>query len=233
MADLLLAPAMAPFTFALALLMGLLALEVVALVLGGSLLGLGGDADIDLDADVGLDGDLGLDAPDLDAEVAVAPASGASFLTWLGLGAVPFILWVAALLAGFGLTGLIVQSVSQSTLGSMLPGVAALPIGLAGGVWFARTFGGVFSRLLPRDETQAVASSRLGGRRGVVTQGTARRGQAAEVRVTDRFGNTHYLRAEPLEDDAEIAQGADVLVIRQRTAPGDYRFRLMAVGDGA
>jgi hypothetical protein len=59
------------------------------------------------------------------------------------------------------------------------------------------------------------------------------KGEAAEVRVTDSYGNTHYLRAEPLEDDAEIPQGADVLVIRQRTAPGEYRFRLMAVGDGA
>lgn len=241
MADLLLAPAMAPFTFALALLMGLLALELVSLLLGGSLMGLGGDADIDLDADfdldadVGLDGDVGLDAPDLDADAdaAVAPAADGSFLTWLGLGAVPFILWFAALLAGFGLTGLIVQSVAQSALGFLLPGVAAVPIGLAGGVFFARSFGGVFSRLLPKEETQAVAINRLGGRRGVVTQGTARRGQAAEVRVTDSYGNTHYLRAEPLEDDAEIPQGSDVLVIRQRTAPGEYRFRLMAVGDGA
>ena len=38
MAELMLAPGMAPFTFALALLLGLLALEIVTSLLGGSLL---------------------------------------------------------------------------------------------------------------------------------------------------------------------------------------------------
>jgi hypothetical protein len=237
MADLLLAPAMAPFTFALALLLGLLALEIVSLLLGGSLMGLGGDADVDLDADfdvdadIGLDTDVDLDAPDIDAEADVAPAGNASFLTWLGLGGVPFILWFAALLAGFGLTGLIMQSVSNAVTGVLVPRLIALPVGLIGGVAFARTFGGVFSRLIPRDESAAVAISRLGGRRGVVSQGIARRGHAAEVRVTDAHGNVHYLRAEPMEDDAQIAQGSDVLVIRQRIAPGEYRFRLMSISE--
>lgn len=252
MADLLFAPAMAPFTLGLALFLGLLALELVTLMLGGSLLGLGGDADLDadldididtgfdLDADLDLAGDLegaalldagaDLDAADIDVGSAAA-STGGSAVGWLGLGAVPFILWFAALLVGFGLSGLVIQTVSNAVFGFLLPALVAVPPALIAAVLAARTFGAVFSRLLPKDQTSATAISRLGGRRGVITQGTARRDHAAEVRVTDAHGNAHYLRAEPLDDDAAIPQGADVLVMRQRTAPGHYRFRLIEAAD--
>ena len=57
---------------------------------------------------------------------------------------------------------------------------------------------------------------------------TTARGRPAEVRVSDRFGNTHYLRAEPLRDDVSIAQGTEVIVLRQRYDEG---YRIVALGD--
>ena len=41
-------------------------------------------------------------------------------------------------------------------------------------------------------------------------------GRPAEVRVIDGYGNAHYLRAEPLKEGETIAQGTEVLVIRDR-----------------
>jgi hypothetical protein len=79
---------------------------------------------------------------------------------------------------------------------------------------------------MPRTETQSVSTRQLGRRLGTVTQGTAARGSPAEVRVTDRYGNTHYLRAEPLSDAETIPQGAEVLVLRHRPTGG---FRLIAL----
>lgn len=65
-------------------------------------------------------------------------------------------------------------------------------------------------------ETEALSERSLGRRRGVVTQGTAAKGRPAEVRVMDRYGNAHYLRAEPFAKGEEITQGTEVLVIRDR-----------------
>ncbi len=73
---------------------------------------------------------------------------------------------------------------------------------------------------------KSVSKRQLGKRMGTVTQGTAARGIPAEVRVTDRYGNTHYLRAEPMGDADTIPQGAQVLVLRHRPTGG---FRLIAL----
>ena len=227
MGEFLLSSATAPFTFALALLFGLLALEVVAALVGGTILGFGADAGAGPDFDAGLDGslDADLDAdPDLtEAEPGVGePAGGLSAL--LGLGQAPFMVWLAMLLTGFGLTGLAVQTVAGSTLPAVL---AAIPAGAAGLV-LARQASAAFARLLPKTETTALETRQLGRTRGVVTQGTATRGRPAEVRITDRHGNVHYLRAEPAHDGDAIAQGTEVIVRRDPRTRG---FRLVPLSE--
>jgi len=67
--------------------------------------------------------------------------------------------------------------------------------------------------------------------RGVVSQGTARAGNPAEVRVTDRHGNLQFLRAEPLDRSAEITQGQEVVVIRLLSGPDRGAFRIVALSD--
>ncbi|WP_208348592.1 OB-fold-containig protein [Pseudaestuariivita rosea] len=238
MFDLLLTGPMVPFTIALALLMGLLTLELFFALLGGTLLGLGAEPELELDipefdapdlSGVDLDGVeldmVELDGPELDVEAAdVAPAAGP--LAWLGLGKVPVIIWIAAFLLGFGVTGVAAQSVTLQSLGFALPaGLVAIPAAVAG-AWFARSFGRVLARLVPKTETTALSERSLGRRIGTVTQGTARRGSLAEVRVIDRYGNFHYLRAEPLSDDDEIPQGTEVLVLRHKLGDGYRLVRL-------
>ena len=226
MFEFLLEGAFAPFTMALALLFGLLLLELAALMLGGSLMSSDGDADFDvggapdLDAlDIDLDVDVDADAFELaefDPEVELEGAGPAGLSDWLGFGKMPTLIWIATLLMGFGLSGMALQMGLQELIGAALPGwLAALPAAVFG-VWFARGFGAAFARLLPRTETEAMSERMLSRRRGVVTQGTAARGRPAEVRVTDRFGNFHYLRAEPMRDQDTLPQGSDVLVLRDR-----------------
>ncbi|MDD9733795.1 DUF1449 family protein [Mameliella sp. AT18] len=248
MFDLLLSDGMFPFILALALLFGLLVLEVVFGLLGGTLLGSGADGldvdgpDLDIDMpdigdmeiDLGLDGtdidiadlelaepDLDMDVPDLDADMPNgAPDGAGSVAAWLGFGKMPALIWLAAILLAFGLTGLVIQTVADNLLGGPLPSwLVALPAGAAA-IWFARQFGALFARLLPRTETEALSERHLGRRTGIVTQGTAARGRPAEVKVTDRYGNIHYLRAEPLRDDATIPQGTEVMVLRHRYEKG-------------
>ncbi|MDP5215720.1 DUF1449 family protein [Ruegeria sp. 2205SS24-7] len=232
MFDFLLEGAFAPFTMALALLLGLLVLELVALMVGGSLMAGEGEVDLDvaevpdldgfdLDIDADLDVDIDLDPVDLAEADLEAPATDAvGPASWLGLGKMPTMIWLATLLMGFGLSGLGLQLALRDLIGLNLPGwLAAIPAA-AFGIWFARGFGAVFARLLPRTETESTSERRLSRRRGVITQGTASKGRPAEVRVMDRFGNAHYLRAEPMREGENLSQGTEVLVLRDRRSGG-------------
>ena len=227
MLDLLLTGPFVPFTFALALLAGLLALEIVLALVGGTLLGLGADADLDADFARGFEG--GFDAPgaEIDGADAGGPAAPQGPAAWLGLHDAPAMIWLAAALLGFGVSGLAIQALAEA-VARPLPGpLAALPA-LALGLAFARGFGRVLARLIPRTETSAQSARQLARRTGVVTQGTAARGRPAEVRVTDRHGNVHFLRAEPLRDDVVIPQGVEVVVLK---APSEAGYRLVPLAD--
>ena len=237
MFDLYLTGPFVPFTLALALLFGLLALELVLALLGATLLGLGAAADIDVDIDAPDIGDFDIDfgeadpdlfefgEPEVDADLDVdaADSLAAGPAAWLGLGKVPTLLWIASLLLGFGVFGLVLQTLLTSALGFGVPAVIAMVPAAFAGVWFARKFGALFARLLPKTETAALSARHLGRRTGVVTQGTARRGKPTEVKVTDRYGNTHYIRGEPLKDDDAIPAGTEVRVLRHRYETG-YRL---------
>ncbi len=231
----LFSPFMTPFTVALGLLFGLMFLELLAALLGGSILSFGGDADADFDLDLDTDIDAGFDAEiDVDgiealegAEAEGIETSGGGFVAWLGMGRVPFLIWLGAFLMAFGLGGLILQSALNQVMTPLPASLAAVVVAPAG-LWFARKFSGLFARLLPKSESTALSENHLGRRRGVISQGTAARGRPAEVRVVDRHGNTHYLRAEPLRDDQEFAQGTEVLVMRKSLNDG---YRLVSLSE--
>lgn len=216
-----------PFSLALGLLFGLLALEIVALLLGGSLFA----ADHGLAAespDVYFDLPAGVE-PDIDALIAASDAvppqtaDGGTALSALGLGRVPLAIWLAGLLLGFGLSGLALQSLV------LLPaGLAAIPAGAVGLV-AARGVAGVLGGLVKQNETTATGPQFLGGLRGTVTQGSSRRGSPAEVRLRDRHGNTHYQRCEPWRDGDVIAEGTDVITLRLRRPDGGWGLRILPI----
>ncbi|MFN0114621.1 MAG: OB-fold-containig protein [Paracoccaceae bacterium] len=241
----LLSFAYVPFTLALALLAGLFALEAVALLAGASFLTGGHDGpDLDTGA-VPLEGTFDLDpgaAPDVAQLVAASEAlhggdHGAGAGTaetggaagFLGLGHTPFMMWLAALLFGFGLSGLVLQSLAAAALGAALPAGLAAGAGAAAGLGFARSFSRRFGRLLPAVETTATSAQFMGGLRGVVSQGTARRGSPAEVRLQDRHGNIHYLRCEPFAATDVIAEGSRVLTLRERLGPDRWSLRILPI----
>jgi hypothetical protein len=213
-----------PFSLAIGLLFGLLALEIVALVAGGSLFA-AGDAAPDFAADAAFDLPAGAE-PDVagllaasDAADAAPPAvqaDGGTAMALLGLGRVPFAIWLAALLFGFGVSGMAVQALAGAVAAVMLPGwLAALPATVAG-LFTARATAGVVGGMVRQNESTATGPQFLGGLRGTVTQGTARRGSAAEVRLRDRHGNLHYQRCEPWRDGDVVAEGSEVLTLRLR-----------------
>ena len=225
--ELLTAPQNLPFAIALGLVALLATLQIVALLLGGPI-GIGGadfDADIDLDFDADMDADLDVDGGEVDAGGGGNALAGA--LDWLGVGKLPLSILLTLWAAGFGLSGLAIQEIAQSSTGSRLP--MLLPSLLALGLSFPllKASGWALRPLIPRDETEAVSTQSLLGSEGEIVVGVARRGRPAQARVKDKWGNAHYVQVEPESDVDEFAAGSRVLLLKRL----DNTFRVIAGSD--
>ncbi|GFZ96855.1 hypothetical protein GCM10010923_00870 [Blastomonas marina] len=185
-----------PFAAALGLMLALALAQAVGL--GDAL---GAEAEIDLDAD--LDGDAAISAGPLDG-----------LFTLLGIGRVPFTIWLATFLFAFAALGLGIQQLAAgltgaplySWLAALFAGGAALPV--TGVV--ARPLGAI----IPQDESTAVSTQSLVGRRATITDGTARAASPARARVKDVHGQQHHVMVEPHETSSEFLSGDEVLLVR-------------------
>ncbi|MFT4706747.1 MAG: hypothetical protein ACJAWC_002975 [Yoonia sp.] len=224
MFELFLTPAALPFSIALTVVGGLFVLEIISLLMGATILGLGGEGpDIDVDADFDLSADIDVDGLGADfAEGAIdGPTSPSGLLSWLGARDVPFLIWLVSFLTMFGLFGLITQSFAITLLGVPLFTLLAIMIAFVPAIGVTRVIANWVALIMPKTETSAMRTRFLGGHRGTITQGTASRGNPAEVKIKDRYDNMHYLRVEPLDDDGVFPKGSDVTLIRKR---GDKFF---------
>lgn len=193
-----------PFAIALGVMLLLGLLQVIGL----------GDWDVvgDVELDVDLDADLDFDGDFADPTSA---SLGGAILSLLGLGKVPFFIWLMTFLLLFAVTGIALQGFAAELTGSALyTWLAAL---IAGGATIPLTAVIVrpLGRLLPKDETSAVGLGSLVGRRGTITEGKAAKGSPARARVRDHHGQAHYVMVEPHEDASVIPAGDEVLLVRR------------------
>jgi hypothetical protein len=218
------APGCAPFSVALLVMLGLAALELVMVLTGLSVNDLVDDLvapHVDVHADVDLHGHLGV--PHVDAptgmETTHAVEGDASafgkFLAWLYVGRVPVLMIVVVFLTVFGLGGILLQGVLRAVAGLTAPAIVATPVMIVLSLPMVRVTAGVLARLMPRDESSAVDPETFVGRTATVTGGTARDGLPAQARLTDEFGTTHYVLAEPDESGDVLRQGEVVLLVRR------------------
>ena len=140
---------------------------------------------------------------------------GEALTTLLGLGRVPVLIWLAALLFVFATIGVIGQSVLASMLGAPLSaGWAALA---AGGV--ALPLNSIAMRplaaIMPKDETTAIALDELVRRDAEIQIGTARAGSPARAKVIDMHGQAHFVMVEPHDQTTELQTGDTVLLVRR------------------
>lgn len=203
MIELLSEPSNLPFSVALAVMLALAAFQIVGL---GDLLGTDGDADADLDADAALD---------------------AGLLSLLGIGRLPFLMWLMLLLGIFGVTGLLGQELVASLTGhpltAWLMGPLAALCALPATGLVARPLG----RVLPHDETSAINLASLVGREAQIVIGTAAQGSPARARVHDIHGQAHHVMLEPDNAGQHFVTGEKVLLVRRE---GDL-FKAISRGD--
>lgn len=190
------APQNLPFGIGFALIVGIALLEGVGMLISMSPSNFLDELLPDIDADSGLDRVLG----------------------WLHLGKVPALVLLLLFLSGYTVFGYSLQVVANGLLGGYLPawlaGLLAVPAGMA----TVRGLGSLIAHIIPRDETSAVSEQSLVGRVGVIVGGGARRGLAAQARVKDSHGRSHYLMVEPDLDDEVFNEGTQVLIVRKAGA---------------
>ncbi|HSF13205.1 MAG TPA: OB-fold-containig protein [Erythrobacter sp.] len=140
---------------------------------------------------------------------------GEALTTLLGLGRVPLLIWLAALLFVFACVGVIGQSVLASMLGAPLSagwaalaaGGAALPLNSLA----MRPLGAV----MPKDETTAIDLDDLIRRDAEIQIGTARAGSPARAKVIDVHGQAHFVMVEPHDPKHAFNAGDTVLLVRR------------------
>ncbi len=207
MLELLLAPQNMPFSIALGLMIGIGLLEGVSTVIG---LGLGELLD-------GLVPDVNL--PDVEVDGAAemsSPALISRFLGWVRVKQVPMIMVLVVFLAAFSLSGFAVQSVVRGFLPFYLPWYAAIVPAILLSLPCVRGVSSVLARFVVKDETSAVSKATFLGKIATITIGTARRGMPAEAKLTDTFGQVHYVMVEPDIEGEEFPQHTNVLIVNMR-----------------
>lgn len=133
----------------------------------------------------------------------------------IGLGRLPLMVWLPVALGLFAALGVSIQALSENLLGTPLNRWAAAAIAAVAGLPLTGLVSRPLARILPHDETTAVSTEMLLGRRGVITDGTARAGSPARARVHDLHGQAHHVMVEPHETGDELAAGAEVLLVRR------------------
>ncbi|WP_298983265.1 YqiJ family protein [uncultured Roseibium sp.] len=227
MIDFILADQNTSFAVALGLMLAIAMAEGV-----GTLMGLGLSSMVDsLLPEVDLPD---VDVPEFDADVSggALPADlevvGAStettvagpglfgrILGWLCFGRVPALIILVIFLTGFGIAGYLVQAIIHSVTGWLLPGIIASAAAFAGALPLTRVTALGLSKVMPKDESDAVSRATFVGRPALIVQGNARGGLPAQARLRDATGQSHYLQVEPDIDGEVLEQGTEVIIVRQ------------------
>lgn len=186
-------PANLPFTLALGAMLVLAVLQIVGV---GDLF----DADADFDTDV---------------DPGAAAGVGGALTTLLGLGRVPFFVWLISFLFLFAGIGFGIQELAGSLLGAPFDPLLAAALSLVATLPVTATLVRPLGAIMPKDETTAVGLDSLLGRRAVIEHLRSARGYPARARVRDMHGHTHHVMVEPHEDDSEMLEGDEVLLVRR------------------
>ncbi|NJM08852.1 YqiJ family protein [Candidatus Gracilibacteria bacterium] len=168
------------------------------------------DADVDVDLDIDANADGGFDA-DLDS-AAAHHGGGAGLLGWLGVGQVPLVLVLIALLGSFGFIGLLTSALLIETLALPITiGAVAMITGLLLGFFATGALSRAFGRIAGRSNA-AISNEQLVGRAGIVVSPSVSPSYG-RVAVRDSHGTLHTIFAV-VEGSTNLPERAEVAVTR-------------------
>lgn len=159
------------------------------------------------------DGDIEID---VDPDAAISSGWLEGVFSLLGLGKVPFLIWLMLLMFVFAAVGVSGQALAVALLGVPLDTAAAALLAAAAALPINGALTRPLARLLPQDETSAVSLDTLVRRDAEIQIGTAKRGSPARSKVIDVFGHPHFVMVEPHDPDTVMSEGDTVLLVRRQ-----------------
>jgi len=204
MLDFLAAPQNFYFVLSIAVMLLIVLLEVISVSLGG-----------------GLSEAIDAVAPEIDADYDIpnaSPATIAKVLSWFRVGEVPVLMLLIVFLTGFGLFGLILQSLFQFMTGVFIPALIAVPLAFCASLPSVRVIGRLLGKYMPKDETDAVSGKTLMGRVATIISGTAKPENPVQAKVKDEHGKTHYIMVEPDKAEESFDAHSNVVLVSQSGA---------------
>ncbi len=193
-------PACLPFSVALAIMAMIAIVEMLGALIGIGISGLLDGLFFELDADI---------------DATETQLRSSNWLAWLYVGKVPVLIILVLFLTFFGLSGLLIQSFSLYYLTGTLPPLLVSIPALLFAIFCVRFVAGLLARMIPKDDTEAVNSNSFIGRVAVITLGTARSNSPAQAKLSDQYGQTHYVMVEPDNVDDVFSSGTSVLLVKQ------------------
>lgn len=212
--DFLAAPSVQAFSIAGVVVLLLLLLEVLGLLLSASP---GAALDDWLDLDKG--------GPDKGAIEGTGPL--ATGLAWLNFGRLPALAVLVLLFGGFAAVGLGLQGLALQVGGGLVSAWLLAVPALIGAGFAAHSLGGLFARVVPREESYAVTQDQLVGRIARLTIGPADGETPGRALVTDGAGNSHNVRVLSGVAGRRFEAGERVLLATRQ----DGLFLITAVPD--
>lgn len=152
---------------------------------------------------------------EVDADVDGGFADG--LLSFLGIGRVPFMVWLVSFLLTFAALGVGIQALADGLVGAPLDRWLAAAIAAVAALPVTGVVVRPIAAILPGDETSVVGLDSLVGRRAKIVTGRAAAGHPARAQVHDRHGRPHYVMVEPHEAGSEMLEGDDVLLVRRES----------------
>lgn len=151
---------------------------------------------------------------EVDTDATVNMEGGATaILGWLCLDKLPVLVWLVLFLTSFALSGLVFNFTSGLVLGGFIAPLIGIPLALVSGSLVTSRFGRVLAKIIPKNESSAIAQQTFVGRVAKITIGTARVGQPAEAVFKDSYDQKHYVMVEPKKQEDIFVQGEEVVLL--------------------
>ena len=184
-----------PYFFALAFLVFFFIIEIFGYFVGLSISSI---CDNLFDFDVDFDADLGI----------------GTYFGFLGLGKVPFIVWLTFFFGLFSVLGYLANSIAVSITGFLPLWVSIAPIFIAA-IIINSYLCNVFASIFPRIETTAVSTDSFFGRVAEVTLGNATNNKFAMGVVLDEYQTAHNIRVKSMKKGVVLEQHSQVILVEQ------------------
>ncbi len=140
-------------------------------------------------------------------------------LAWFHLGRVPLLVLLIVALAAFAIAGIALQSLIGAYVPAYAPPLAALAIALT----TLRRSGRLLARLFPNVNTSAVSEASFIGLTATVVGHLVTHSTAAEAKLTDEHGHTHYILVTAAQPQTTFKKG-DVVIVNARV---DHLFTVI------